>query len=71
MLPHGIMPFARGQHQINVLYEKLSSTHQRAPPVKCLKPPGRAKLDQTSPKSLKTCYLPMFVIVPHLITLSE
>jgi len=40
MSPYGIVPFARGQHRIDILYRKVSSIHQRALPVKYLNPLG-------------------------------
>jgi len=35
---HGIVPFTRGQHQINLLYGKVTSDHRMAPPVQYLNP---------------------------------
>ena len=50
MSPHGIAPFAGGQHRINALYGKVSSVHQRSPPVKYLDPRMEGK---TGPKLIK------------------
>ena len=39
--------------------------------MKYLNPTRRAKLNQSSPKSLKTCGIPMPVIVPYFIVLGQ
>jgi len=53
MSPHGIVPFTRWQHRINVLYGKASSIHQRAPPVKYFKLRREGK---TGPKFTKIAW---------------
>ena len=53
MSPHGIVPFTRWQHRINVLYGKASSIHQRAPPVNYFKIHRECK---TGPKFTKIAW---------------